>query len=149
MSPCVRETIDIDATPEEVWDVVMDPARLGDWVSAHRKVTGAPETPLDPGDSFDQVLNVAGKSFEVEWKLLESDRAKQAVWEAEGPRKTHADVRYELKPQNGGTRFDYVNDFSLPGGPLKAVANGISGRPAKLAARKSLKQLKKLLENGG
>jgi carbon monoxide dehydrogenase subunit G len=148
MSPCVRETIDIDAEPQEVWDVVMDPQRLGDWVSAHRRVKDAPPAPLDPGDTFDQVLTVAGQSFEVEWKLVESDPGKLAVWEAEGPRKTHADVRYELSAANGGTRFDYVNDFSLPRGPMKVIAGGISGPPAKRAARKSLQQLKRLLEGG-
>jgi uncharacterized membrane protein len=148
MSPCVRESIEIDAPPAKVWEVVMDPNRLGDWVSAHRKVSGVPKTPLNPGDSFSQSLSVAGQSFGVEWTLVEAKEGKLAVWEAAGPRKTHADVRYELSAKNGGTHFDYVNDFSLPGGPLKVVANGISGRPAKLAARKSLKDLKKLLESG-
>ena len=147
MSPRVTESIEIKASPEKVWEVVMDPSRLGDWVSAHRSVSGAPKTPLKPGATFSQKLSVAGKSFEAEWKLVEAEEPNLAVWEAEGPRKTHADVRYELSAEGDGTRFDYVNDFSLPGGPLKAVAGGISGPPAKRAARKSLQDLKKLLES--
>lgn len=148
MSPSVKESIEIAASPEEVWEVVMDPARLGDWVSAHKKVSDAPKAPLDEGDTFSQSLSVAGTTFEVEWKLVESEKPKLAVWEAEGPRKTHADVRYELSERDGGTHFDYVNDFSLPGGPLKVVAGGVAGPPAKAAARKSLRDLKKLLEKG-
>lgn len=149
MSPRVSESIEIKASPKRVWEVVMDPARLGDWVSAHREISDAPETPLDPGDGFSQTLSVGGKSFTVRWKLVEVKAGEIAVWEAEGPKGTHADVRYELsESEDGGTCFDYVNDFSLPGGPLKAVAGSISGPPAKIAARKSLQDLKRLLESG-
>lgn len=144
--PCVRESVEIAASPAEVWALVMDPRRLGDWVAAHRDSKDLPELPLAEGESFKQTLCLAGKSFDVSWRLVEADEPELAVWSAKGPRKTSADVRYELSAANGGTRFDYVNDFELPGGPLKLVAGGVAGAPAKRQARKSLQSLKRLLE---
>lgn len=145
--PDVRESMDIAAKPQEVWDLVMDPERLGDWVTAHREVSDVPELPLKAGDSFKQKLQVKGPSFSAEWELIEVDAPHLAVWKASGPMGTGADVRYELTAENGGTRFDYVNDFTLPGGPLKKAASRISGAPAKRAARDSLEKLKALFES--
>ncbi len=147
MTPLVEESTEISADPGTVWDVVMDPGRLGDWVSAHRRVLNSPEPPLSEGDSFEQTLCVAGRSFDVHWTLLEAREPELAVWSADGPKGASADVRYELSGNGGGsTRFAYRNEFQLPAGPLRVVARGVAGLPAKAAARRSLRQLKQLLE---
>lgn len=125
----------------------MDPHRLGDWVTAHRKVYDAPEGELSEGDSFKQKLRVVGPSFKVKWTVIEASEPTLAVWEGKGPGGSSADVRYELTESNGGTRFDYCNNFELPGGPLSVAAKGIAGRPASKQARGSLLNLKELLES--
>jgi len=38
MGEVVSESIEIAAPIETVWDVVMDPERLGEWVTIHRSV---------------------------------------------------------------------------------------------------------------
>jgi len=143
----VEETIRIEASPEEVWEVIMDPHRLGDWVTAHREVEGAPDGELTQGDSFKQKLQVVGPSFKVRWKVVEVDAPKLAVWEGKGPGGTKADVRYELSEDDGATCFDYFNSFELPGGPLSSVGSKIAGAPATKQARDSLANLKELLES--
>ena len=143
----VNESIEITAPPAEVWAVIMDPHRLGDWVTAHKKVYDAPEGGLSQGDSFEQKLQVVGPSFKVKWTVVEASEPTLAVWEGKGPGGSKADVRYELSESGDGTRFDYCNDFELPGGPLAKVAGGIAGAPATKQARESLKNLKELLES--
>jgi carbon monoxide dehydrogenase subunit G len=143
----VHETVEIGAPTDEVWGLVMDPNRLGDWVTAHREVHDAPDLPLAEGDGFRQKLCVAGKSFDVSWTLVECEAPTLAVWKAKGPKGTGADVRYELSENGDGTRFEYLNDFDLPGGRLKIIAGGIARAPAKRTARKSLARLKRLLES--
>ena len=142
----VNESIEIAAPPAEVWAVVMDPNRFGDWVTAHKKVYDAPSGELSEGDSFRQKLRVTGPSFKVKWTVVEAEEPSLAVWEGKGPGGSRADVRYELTETNGGTRFDYCNNFELPGGPLGMVAKGIAGPPATKQARQTLQNLKKLLE---
>ena len=58
MSEQVHETSEIDAPPAEVWAVLMDPGRLGEWVSAHRKLEQVPAVPLTTGDTFRQRLGI-------------------------------------------------------------------------------------------
>ncbi len=143
--PDVRETIEIEAPPEAVWDLCMDPDRLGDWVTAHSRAENAPED-LETGDSFDQVLCLGGQPVDVRWTLERSERPRLAEWDADGPKDSGAKVRYLLESANGGTRFRYENDFELPGGALSLIAGRIAGAPARRAAKKSLKRLKRLAE---
>ena len=78
--------------------------------------------------------------------MVEANEPNLAVWEGKGPGGSKAEVRYELSESNGGTRFDYCNNFNLPGGPLAKAADGVAGPPATKQARKTLKNLKDLLE---
>ena len=146
MSIRVEESIEIAAPADRVWDLVMDPHRHDEWVTAHREARGVPDRDLRTGDSYEQRLCLAGRSFDVEWTLVESEEPRVAVWSAEGPKGSRADVRYELSGSNGTTRFDYLNEFELPGGALGRVGKRVAGGPARRQARKSLRRLKSALE---
>jgi carbon monoxide dehydrogenase subunit G len=140
----VTQSIDIDAPPERVWDVVMNPRRLGDWVTIHRELLWS-----EPGE-MEQVLCLRGAKFKVHWHLTDDDRPYHARWQGKGPARSHAETEYRLSDNgSGGTRFDYRNDFRAPLGPLGAVAGRalVGGLPAK-EADASLRRLKALLENG-
>lgn len=147
-----RVTVDIDiaATPEVVWDLVMDPARLGEWVTIHRKVNKADPGPPRKGMKMEQTLHLRGANFKVKWVLEECREARRAVWEGKGPVMSHAHTAYDLKPTaDGGTSFHYENDFKAPAGPLGAAASRmiVGGHPER-EAKASLAKLKALLESG-
>ena len=40
----VERSMQLNATPDEVRQLVMDPNRLGDWVSIHQNLEDAPRT---------------------------------------------------------------------------------------------------------
>ena len=46
MGDIVAQSIEIDAPIERVWELVMDPERLGDWVTIHRSVSEVPDAEL-------------------------------------------------------------------------------------------------------
>ena len=81
----VKATIDIDAPPEDVWEALMDPTRLREWVTIHRKLGKSPKPPLELGDELDQTLCLRGVNFKVHWTVREADRPRRAVWEGKGP----------------------------------------------------------------
>lgn len=146
----VRVKIDIDAPVERVWETVMDPNRLKDWVTIHRSVNHAPQTPLRKGATMDQVLHMRGVSFRVHWTLVDVRQPKHAEWEGRGPAHSEARIRYELSGDGDGpTTFDYTNEFTPPGGRLGNVASRvIVGAASEREANNSLERLKALLERG-
>ena len=139
----VITSITIDAPPEEVWDVVMDPHRLAEWVTIHRKLNNASK------DEMDQTLHLRGVNFHVHWELEECEAPTHAVWKGRGPARSHAETEYRLTAVDGGTRFAYRNEFKAPLGPLGAVASRalVGGLPER-EAHQSLRNLKSLIERG-
>ena len=144
----VERDITIEASPEAVWAVLMDPKRLADWVSIHQKLKKAPNGILTEGDELTQCLRLAHKNFDVRWHVNEADKPRKAVWQGRGPVRSKAQVVYELSPDsNGGTRFHYENEFKSPGGPFGAfIADRAFQRTSEREADKTLSALKGLLE---
>jgi uncharacterized protein YndB with AHSA1/START domain len=48
----------IAAAREDVWKMVMDPSRLGDWVTIHRKLIDADEGPPRVGFEMEQQIHL-------------------------------------------------------------------------------------------
>ncbi len=143
----VTASIHIAAPPEEVWKLVMDPSCLGEWVTIHRKLVHADDGPPRVGYMMDQQIHMRGVSLEVHWTLVECRPGERAVWEGRGPARSHAHSEYVLSAQDGGTRFDYRNEFRPPLGPVGALVSRalVGGMPEREAMR-TLKRLRAHLE---
>ena len=131
----VKTSIDIDAPPAEVWAVVTDLDRLGDWVTIHERFPDSPPDTLEKGTEFRQTLRVASRDFDVDWTVRRVDDAERLDWDGKGPAGTKARTSYRLAERDGGTRFDYENEFELPGGMLGRMVGGAvdaasGGRPS-------------------
>jgi len=147
-SDAVQADITIDAPPEEVWEAVMNPDRMSEWVTIHRKMDSADSGPPRKGMEMKQTLCLRGANFKVQWELVECQDAKRAVWKGRGPLRSHAHTEYQLSSDgDGGTRFHYVNEFKAPGGPFgKAASKALVGGLPQREAEKSLKRLKAMVE---
>ncbi|MCX6388837.1 MAG: SRPBCC family protein, partial [Solirubrobacterales bacterium] len=142
----VETTILIPATPEEVWAVALDPHRLEDWVTIHRKLHEAPDRPLREGDRIVQTLALRGAPFKVTWKVEDLDEPHRAVWVGRGPARSIARTEYRLEAKKKGTLFHYSNNFQPPGGPIgRIAANALVGGLPRTEAEASLKRLAALL----
>lgn len=144
----VHVTTRINAPLERVWEIVMDPSRLGDWVTIHRSVKDVSSDPLRRGSTMTQCLHLRGVSFNVNWKLVDMRAPNHAEWEGLGPAHSQARIRYELQPAgDSATAFEYVNEFHPPGGRLGLVASRvIVGAASEREAERSLERLKALAE---
>jgi carbon monoxide dehydrogenase subunit G len=146
----VERDIHLDASPRDVWKVLMDPRRLADWVSIHEKLKQAPDGILTEGDQLTQCLRLMHKNFDVKWTVKEAEAPHKAVWEGRGPVRSKAAVVYELEPDgDGGSRFHYVNEFKAPGGPFGAFfADRAFQGTSEREADNTLRALKALVEHG-
>jgi carbon monoxide dehydrogenase subunit G len=142
----VERTVHIAAPPQTVYDVVMDPGRLDEWVSIHDHREDSSTAPLRKGSTLTQVLKLAGRRFKVNWKVVENEPCEHVVWEGRGPVASHARVEYRFDSNDGGTRFSYVNEYDLPGGPLGRVAGRAVARVTQKELDGSLQRLKQLVE---
>jgi carbon monoxide dehydrogenase subunit G len=142
----VKREIRIDAPPRRVYDVVMDPARLEDWVTIHHHLEDAPNGSLKKGSKLTQCLKLAGRKFNVRWTVVENDPCRKVVWEGRGPVMSHAQVEYRFEPDGEGTRFSYVNQYDLPGGPLGRIAGRTVSRVTTREVDGSLQKLKALVD---
>lgn len=144
----VTASIDIAASPREVWDTVMDPLRLGEWVTIHRKLRDSDKGAPRVGFRMDQQIHLRGVSVDVHWTLAECVPGARALWEGRGPARSRAHTEYRLHPIEGGaTRFDYSNEFHAPLGPLGALASRalVGGIPEREATQ-TLSRLRSILE---
>ena len=143
----VSASIRIPATPADVWQTVMDPASLDKWVTIHRKLVHADEGAPRVGYEMDQQIHMRGVRLEVHWKLVECRPGKLAIWEGRGPARSHARSEYVLSAENGGTRFDYRNEFRPPLGPVGTIVSRalVGGMPER-EAKRTLERLRAHME---
>jgi carbon monoxide dehydrogenase subunit G len=142
----VERTTHIAAPPQAVYDIVMDPGRLADWVTIHQQIVGTAQSPLKKGSELTQSLKLAGKRFNVKWRVVENEPCRHVVWEGRGPVGSHARVEYRFDSNDGGTEFCYINEYDLPGGPLGRVAGRAVSRVTQKEVDGSLQRLKQLVE---
>lgn len=143
----VVATIHIDAPPQAVWDMVMDPSRTLEWVTIARGVEHVDDGPLREGFRMDQILCLRGVNFRVKWSLEALDEPWMAKWKGRGPARSTARIDNRLSERDGATHFEYRNGFKAPMGPLGAVASKavVGGIPDR-EANTSLQRLKQIQE---
>jgi uncharacterized protein YndB with AHSA1/START domain len=144
----LEREITIDAPRDAVYDVLLDPACLGEWVTIQEELEEAPRgRDLAEGDELRQRMKVAGQRFKLCWTVVEAERPSRVVWEGSGPLGSKAKAVYELAEDgDGGTRFSYLNQYDLPGGFAGKLAGRAVTKASGGEADRSLERLKKLCE---
>jgi uncharacterized protein YndB with AHSA1/START domain len=139
----------IAAAPADVWEMIMNPSRLGDWVTIHRRLIHADDGPPRVGYEMDQQIHLRGVNLVVHWKLVDCRANQLAVWKGAGPARSRARTEYKLSTEGDGTRFDYRNEFRPPLGPVGAIVSRalVGGMPER-EAKRTLDRLRAYLEGG-
>lgn len=150
MGEVVKQSIEIKAPIERVWSLIMDPERLGEWVSIHERAFDLPGGGLERGSTFGQRLKLKGVPLKVRWEVVECTPPRRARWAGSAGAGARAAIAYDLSERDdGSTLFDYENTFELPAGQVgKLAARAFNAVSGDREARRSLRQLKELLEDG-
>jgi uncharacterized protein YndB with AHSA1/START domain len=140
--------MEIEATPEEVWQVVSDPRNLPTWDRHILSVQGVPDDGLKEGVRYVTELKMLGMKGTVEAEVLEIDPPKQSRIRLRGL--LDATVKTIVSPLAGGTRslLEHDVEYHFRGGGLAAFATQglqITGGPA-IALRKGAMAQKRQIE---
>jgi uncharacterized protein YndB with AHSA1/START domain len=146
----VTVTVDVDAAPDDVWEVVADPRNLPRWDRHVTKVVGVPTGGLEVGTEYTTRLTFWGVSAHVEAEVLELDAPKRSRIRLSGPL-IQAAVTTRLIPiGEDRTRIEHHVEYRFRGGPLghlAARALAASGGPSFALRRGTLAQ-KQQIERG-
>jgi uncharacterized protein YndB with AHSA1/START domain len=145
----IERTINIDATPEEVFAILTDLDRLPEWSTITVATHDAPEDHLQVGATFRQTLRVLGRNVDCDWRVTEVDRPRKVAYDATAPGGGQLRMAQQVHEDGTGSRVELDLDYELPGGFLGDAANwAFVERRNEREAEHSLHNLKDLVETG-
>lgn len=143
----IRDAVVVDATPEDVWRVVADARNLPRWNRQIKSVRGAPDRPLERGDTYRVHLALVGVSIDVRAEVKELDRPRFSEVALSGP--IEGVVRTYVRAIGAGrSRLEHEVEYRFPGGALgRAVARAVRLMGASLILRRGLRAQKEAVEH--
>ena len=140
--------VDVEATCEtrtglsEVWELLVEPARIPEWNVAHAGFTSEVPQRLEPGGTYAERFKMMGMTVAMTWTVITVEPRELVVLSGAGPAGMTITTRYELRPTGEGTLITMKSRFS--GGPADtAFAPAI--RNSQTAADRAAAKLSDLL----
>jgi polyketide cyclase/dehydrase/lipid transport protein len=140
--PTVTQSLDIPATPQQVWEIATDWSRYGEWNVTHTGFPGGPPR-NDAGATFKEQITLMGMPGEASWTVTESSAPTCTVWDGQGPLGIRLGTRLELAPSDTGTTVSI--SISFDGGPLAGPIGETVARSAERGALESLERLRGMI----
>ncbi len=143
----VQRTIDIEAPPERVFELLTDLDRLQEWATIAGDAVNPPAKPLAQGAKWKHKVKVAGVELEGDWNVVAIDPPRLVEYEATRSEGGWLKMLQRVAPSGGGSRVELEVDYELPWGVLgQAVDKLLVERRNEREAEESLENLKNILE---
>ena len=139
-----QTSIEIEAPPETVWEVLSDAVQYGDWVVGTKNIVHADGDWPQVGTHLEYELGVGPLTVGDRTVVLESEPPRLLVLRAELSRLGAAVIRLALERVDGGTRV--VMDEGPIEGVIDKVHNALTDDALKLRNDAALGRLKELAE---
>ena len=120
----ISASVEIHADPDQVWDVVSDVTRMGEWSPECRKiiVLGSPKRGV--GTTFLGLNRRGWAVWPTRSKVVRFEPGKAVAWKT---RESGATWTYELTASEGGTVLTGRRDLRAYSGATKTMAPLIAG----------------------
>ncbi len=143
----IERSIDIEASPDDVFKVLTDLDRLPDWSTITVSTHDTPSGGLKVGDTFRQTLRVLGRNIDCDWRVTEADAPNRVAYEATAPGGGHLRMAQQVRWDGNRSRVELDLDYELPGGFAgELVDRAYVERRNERETEHSLHNLKDLLE---
>ena len=137
-------SVSVDASPERVWDWLRDWERSSQWM-----IGTTVEVLSDSGEGVGArtraVTRLAGvKLLDVmtvtRWDPPSLIEVRHERWPLQGT------AWFGIAPERGGARIEWVEEIAVPFGLLGRIVARVMRGPVRWGLRKSLRNLKRLVE---
>jgi uncharacterized protein YndB with AHSA1/START domain len=144
----IRESLIVEAPPEEVWEVVADPRNLPRWNRFIRSVRDVPENGLRAGSRYSTVLGGPGVSVKVRAVVEELEPPRYSRVRLSGP--LDAVITTWVRPAGSRrSRLEHEVEYHLPGGPVgELLARTIRLLGGRQLLRRGIRAQKRHVESG-
>jgi uncharacterized protein YndB with AHSA1/START domain len=133
------------ATPQDVWDVLMDPEAYGHWVVGSSHIRDVDSDWPAVGSRFHHTVGVGPLKLRDHTEVLEVEPPRRLVLKAKARPLGTARVELEIRRAGAGAGITMVEG---PGDALSrpVLGNPVSDRLIALRNRESLRRLRRLAE---
>jgi uncharacterized protein YndB with AHSA1/START domain len=118
----VQRSVQIKASPQETMTLLSDASRWPEWYPGMTELKTTAPFPEEGGKVAFKVKS-AGISLPITETVLDYQPAKLQLFQMEGMLSGRA--RWELTPEDGGTRLTTTFDYTLPGGVFGKIADAL------------------------
>jgi uncharacterized protein YndB with AHSA1/START domain len=143
----IKERIEIDRPPEEVFAVLTDTDRLPHWATVVDETRNCPK-PLTEGCSFQQSIRLGGiVKVDIDCRVEKLETPKSVAYAADGPGGASARMTQRVSPSANGSVVEIEIDYELPGGVIGDIVDHLYvERRNEREAQHSLTNLKDMIE---
>ncbi|MEU4427057.1 crotonase/enoyl-CoA hydratase family protein [Actinoplanes sp. NPDC024001] len=130
---------EIAASPEQVFAVLSEPARMSDWLVMHTGWPGTPPGGIEVGARFAQRVKLMGMPTEVRWSVVGLETPRTVWLDGTGPMGIVVGFYLSLTPSGTGTLVRV--DGGVEGGTADGPLGPMVARNLAEAMQKSLQRL--------
>ncbi len=144
-----EESVEIARPPDEVFAFVADPRNDALWTPQIEEMRKTSQGPLGVGSTFEVVVGLLGRRFEISGEITEYDEANRtlSLRSTSGPLRLE-DVRTVETVPGGGARFTLKAEMRT-GGFFWLLPDPLFGVLLRRPGKQTLDNLKNLLETRG
>lgn len=107
----IEKTVEFAAAPHEVWAVVADPSRFGEWLGMHKSWKGDVPTQFEQGTKATAVVSLLNMPNTIEWTVAEYEANRYVRLTGTGMAGVQVAIGLGVEPQGSGTAMSITADF--------------------------------------
>jgi uncharacterized membrane protein len=142
----IKKSVDINASSDEVFELLTDLDALPTWSTITLETHGTPRKPIEEGDTFTQTLRVLGRSIEAQWRVVALSDRRKLAYEASVPGGGRMEMSQTITDSDGVSRVEFEVDYDLPDDVAALLESDVAERRNERELEHSLHNLKDLAE---
>jgi len=107
----IEKTVEFEAAPEQVWAVVSDPSRFGEWLGMHKSWKGEVPAEFEKGTQVTAIVSLLNMPNTITWTVAEYDPPKSVTLTGTGMAGVKVSIGLDVQPQGSGSAMSITADF--------------------------------------